>query len=127
MPVPIYDQLMKPILRYLAATPEVATARDAHEAAAEALSLSKVQCEDGDQRMYKKCAGRIRDNTNELPRPAAQSGSRKRSVPASTIQLRPQMQVEENRLINAISRNRCALRLVKFSKLAKGYFDKNVK
>lgn len=39
MPVPTYDQFIEPILRYLAATPEGAAARDAHEAAADALNL----------------------------------------------------------------------------------------
>lgn len=43
MPVPTYDQFIEPILRYLAATPEGATARDAHEAAADALNLSEAQ------------------------------------------------------------------------------------
>lgn len=43
MSVPTYDQFIEPILRYLAATPEGATARDAHEAAADALNLSEAQ------------------------------------------------------------------------------------
>lgn len=43
MSVPTYDQFIEPILRYLAATPEGAAARDAHEAAADALNLSEAQ------------------------------------------------------------------------------------
>lgn len=39
MSVPTYDQFIEPILRYLAATPEGATARDAHEAAANGCPL----------------------------------------------------------------------------------------
>lgn len=39
MSVPTYDQFIEPILRYLAATPEDTTAREAHEAAADALNL----------------------------------------------------------------------------------------
>lgn len=42
MSVPTYDQFIEPILRYLAATPEGATARDVHEAAAGALDLSEA-------------------------------------------------------------------------------------
>jgi restriction endonuclease Mrr len=38
MSVPTYDKFIEPILRYLAANPEGATARDAHEAAAQALN-----------------------------------------------------------------------------------------
>ncbi len=43
MSVPTYDQFIEPILRYLPATPEGAAARDAHEAAADALNLSEAQ------------------------------------------------------------------------------------
>lgn len=39
MSVPTYDQFIEPILRYLAATPEDTKAREAHEAAADALNL----------------------------------------------------------------------------------------
>jgi restriction system protein len=40
MPVPTYDKFMAPILRYLAAHPDGAAARDVHDAAASALGLS---------------------------------------------------------------------------------------
>ena len=42
MPVPTYDQLIEPILRYLAAHPDGALARDVHEAVADALGLSEA-------------------------------------------------------------------------------------
>lgn len=41
MSVPTYDKFIEPILRYLAANPEGATARAAHEAAARTLNLSE--------------------------------------------------------------------------------------
>ena len=40
MAVPTYDQFVEPILRYLAAHPEGAAARDVHEAAARVLQVS---------------------------------------------------------------------------------------
>ncbi len=43
MSVPTYDQFIEPILRFLAAHPEGATAGEAHEAAAQALGLSEAQ------------------------------------------------------------------------------------
>lgn len=43
MSVPTYDQFIEPILRYLAVRPEGASARDTHEAAADALNLSEAQ------------------------------------------------------------------------------------
>lgn len=43
MSVPTYDQFIEPILRFLAANPEGAPAREAHEAAANALELSEGQ------------------------------------------------------------------------------------
>src|SRR5690606_40258244 len=64
MPVPTYDQLIEPILRYLAATPEGATARDAHEAAADALNLSEAQRQaliSSGQATYKNRAGWAHD------------------------------------------------------------------
>lgn len=42
MPVPTYDKFIEPILRYLAGHPEGAAARDVHDAAASALSLSNA-------------------------------------------------------------------------------------
>ena len=64
MPVPTYDQFIEPILRYLAATPEGATARDAHEAAADALNLSEAQRQEliaSGQATYKNRAGWAHD------------------------------------------------------------------
>lgn len=52
MSVPTYDQFIEPILRYLAATPEGATARDAHEAAGDALNLSEAQRQGQARRVY---------------------------------------------------------------------------
>jgi restriction endonuclease Mrr len=46
MSVPTCDKFIEPILRYLAANPEGATARDAHEAAAQALNLSEPQLQE---------------------------------------------------------------------------------
>lgn len=43
MPVPTYDRFIEPILRFLAAHPEGATAGGAHEAAALTLGLSETQ------------------------------------------------------------------------------------
>lgn len=65
MSVPTYDQFIEPILRYLAATPEGATARDAHEAAADALNLSEEQRQvlisSGNQATYKNRASWAHD------------------------------------------------------------------
>jgi restriction system protein len=64
MSVPTYDQFIEPILRYLAATPEGATARDAHEAAAGALNLSETQRQEliaSGQATYKNRAGWAHD------------------------------------------------------------------
>lgn len=64
MSVPTYDQFIEPILRYLAATPEGATARDAHEAAADALNLSEAQRQEliaSGQATYKNRAGWAHD------------------------------------------------------------------
>lgn len=64
MPVPTYDQFIEPILRYLAATPEGATARDVHEAAADALNLSEAQRQEliaSGQATYKNRAGWAHD------------------------------------------------------------------
>ena len=41
MPVPTYDRFIEPILRYLAAHPEGALAREVHEAAANLLELTE--------------------------------------------------------------------------------------
>ncbi|NVZ14135.1 MULTISPECIES: restriction endonuclease [unclassified Pseudomonas] len=64
MSVPTYDQLIEPILRYLAATPEGARARDAHDAAADALNLSEAQRHEliaSGQATYKNRAGWAHD------------------------------------------------------------------
>ncbi|WP_374441796.1 restriction endonuclease [Pseudomonas panipatensis] len=64
MSVPTYDQFIEPILRYLAASPEGATARDTHEAAADALNLSEEQRQEliaSGQAMYKNRAGWAHD------------------------------------------------------------------
>lgn len=64
MSVPTYDQFIEPILRYLAAMPEGATARDVHEAAADALNLSEAQRQEliaSGQATYKNRAGWAHD------------------------------------------------------------------
>lgn len=64
MSVPTYDQFIEPILRYLAASPEGATARDVHEAAAGALDLSEAQRQEliaSGQATYKNRAGWAHD------------------------------------------------------------------
>lgn len=64
MSVPTYDQFIEPILRYLAASPAGAAARDAHEAAAEALNLSETQRQEliaSGQAIYKNRAGWAHD------------------------------------------------------------------
>jgi restriction system protein len=64
MSVPTYDQFIEPILRYLAATPEGAPARDAHEAAADTLNLSEAQRQEliaSSQATYKNRAGWAHD------------------------------------------------------------------
>jgi len=42
MPVPTYDKFIEPILRYLAAHPDGGTARQVHEAVANALGLTEA-------------------------------------------------------------------------------------
>jgi restriction system protein len=64
MPVPTYDQFIEPILRFLAAHPDGATAADAHEAAALTLDLSETQREEtiaSGQATYKNRAGWAHD------------------------------------------------------------------
>ena len=57
MPVPTYDRFIEPILRFLAAHPEGASAKDAHDAAATALGLTEADREEmlpsGIQAAYK--------------------------------------------------------------------------
>lgn len=61
MPVPTYDQFIEPVLRYLAAHPDGALARDVHDAAANALGLSEADCSEllpsGIQAVVKNRAG----------------------------------------------------------------------
>jgi restriction system protein len=65
MPVPTYDKFIEPILRYLASHPAGAAARDAHDAAANALGLSEVDRAEllpsGVQHVFKNRAGWAHD------------------------------------------------------------------
>ncbi|KTT04171.1 restriction endonuclease [Pseudomonas oryzihabitans] len=64
MSVPTYDQFIEPILRFLAAHPEGATAGEAHEAAAQALGLSEEQRQEtiaSGQPTYKNRSGWAHD------------------------------------------------------------------
>jgi restriction system protein len=65
MPVPTYDQFVEPVMRYLAAHPQGAAARDVHDAAAEAFHLSDTDRAEllpsGTQRVYKNRAGWAHD------------------------------------------------------------------
>ena len=65
MAVPTYDKFIEPILRYLAAHPEGALARDVHDAAADALHLNDTDRTEllpsGVQRVYKNRAGWAHD------------------------------------------------------------------
>lgn len=65
MPVPTYDQFIEPILRYLAAHPQGALAREAHEAAATVLKLTDADrlevLPSGVQPVYKNRAGWAHD------------------------------------------------------------------
>lgn len=64
MSVPTYDQFIEPILRFLAAHPEGATAGEAHEAAAQALGLNEMQRQEtttSGQATYKNRAGWAHD------------------------------------------------------------------
>lgn len=65
MPVPTYDQFIEPILRYLATHPQGVLAREAHDAAANALGLTPEDREEllpsGAQPIYKNRAGWAHD------------------------------------------------------------------
>ena len=65
MAVPTYDKFIEPILRYLAARPGGALARDAHEAAAQALQVTEADRQEllpsGTQPIYKNRAGWAHD------------------------------------------------------------------
>ncbi|MDA0267753.1 MAG: restriction endonuclease [Cyanobacteria bacterium] len=65
MTVPTYDQFIEPILRFLAAHPDGARARDVHDAAADALQLSETdraeRLPSGMQAVYKNRSGWAHD------------------------------------------------------------------
>jgi restriction system protein len=64
MPVPTYDQFIEPVLRFLAAHPDGATAAEVQEGAALALGLSHAQREEtiaSGQATYKNRAGWAHD------------------------------------------------------------------
>jgi restriction system protein len=65
MSVPTFDKFIEPVLRYLAANPDGAPARDVHEAAAAALHLSETDRAEllpsGAQSIYKNRAGWAHD------------------------------------------------------------------
>lgn len=65
MAVPTYDKFIEPVLRFLAAKPSGALARDAHEAAAQTLGVSEADRQErlpsGVQLVYKNRAGWAHD------------------------------------------------------------------
>lgn len=64
MPLPTYDQFIEPLLRFLAASPEGAPTRQAHEAAANTLQLNEEQRQElltSGQATYKNRAGWAHD------------------------------------------------------------------
>ena len=65
MPVPTYDRFIEPILRYLAAHPQGAPAREVHDAAANLLKLTESDRQEllpsGVQPIYKNRAGWAHD------------------------------------------------------------------
>ena len=65
MPVPTYDQFIEPLLRFLAQHPDGVTARQASDAAAEALGVSEEQKQEllpsGAQPIYRNRAGWAHD------------------------------------------------------------------
>lgn len=65
MAVPTYDKFIEPVLRFLASHPNGAPAREAHEAAAEALAVSDADRQEllpsGVQPIYKNRAGWAHD------------------------------------------------------------------
>lgn len=80
MAVPTYDQFIEPILRYLAAHPDGAAARDVHEAAASALHLSDTDRAEmlpsGVQLVYKNRAGWVGARPIEAGRFVCQPAAR---------------------------------------------------
>lgn len=65
MPVPTYDKFIEPVLRYLAAHPDGAAAKDVHIAAAQALGLNDAELAEllpsGVQHVFKNRAGWAHD------------------------------------------------------------------
>ena len=65
MAVPTYDQFIEPVFRYLAAHPDGALARDAHDAAADVLNVSEADRAEmlpsGTQLVYKNRVGWAHD------------------------------------------------------------------
>ena len=65
MTVPTYDRFIEPLLRFLAAHPSGANARDAHEAAAVSLAITEEDKQEllpsGSQLIYKNRAGWAHD------------------------------------------------------------------
>lgn len=65
MPVPTYDRFIEPVLRYLAAHPNGALAREVHDAAAQHLQLTAADMDEllpsGNQAVYKNRAGWAHD------------------------------------------------------------------
>lgn len=65
MAIPTYDKFIEPILRYLATKPSGVPARDAHEAAAQALSISEADRQEllpsGTQPIYRNRSGWAHD------------------------------------------------------------------
>jgi restriction system protein len=65
MAVPTYDKFVEPVLRYLAAHPEGAMARDVHQGAADALQVSEADRAEmipsGTQLVYKNRIGWAHD------------------------------------------------------------------
>jgi restriction system protein len=78
MPVPTYDKFIEPVLRYLAAHPEGAPAREVHEAAAQTLDLTDADRAEllpsGVQHVFKNRAGWAHDR---LKRSGLSSSSRR--------------------------------------------------
>jgi restriction system protein len=65
MSVPTYDKFIEPVLRFLGSRPQGTIAREAHEAAADALAVSELDRQEllpsGSQQMYKNRAGWAHD------------------------------------------------------------------
>jgi len=86
MPVPTYDQFIEPVLRYLVQHPDGVPARQAHDAAADALQLTEADRQQplpsGAQLIYKNRAGWAHDRLKR----AGLSGSPRRGVWRATAE-----------------------------------------